>query len=374
MGIKVLVAGDYFPRRRVQEELNKNNFSFLDEVKPYTQEADYSIVNFEGCIADETDKPIEKDGPNLCCDKKAVEAIKKSGFNCLTLANNHFRDYGNSGVSKTINACKEYDLDYVGGGKNIEEAERILYKTIKVKTIAIINVCETEFSIAGDNSGGSAPLNPIKNYYAIQEAKKKADHILVIVHGGPEVYSFPTPRMKSTYRFFIDSGADAVVNHHQHCISGYESYHGKPIIYGLGNFCFDWVTASVRWWEEGYIVIIDFKDNGVGFEIAPYMQFSNEPKISFQLAQNDFYDRIDFLNKVIDDDTLLAKKFTEWCATNRDLSIFEPYKSRIARGLFSRKLLPSFLTEKRNRALLNMVRCESHREVLLALLNLNIKQ
>ena len=28
------------------------------------------------------------------------------------------------------------------------------------------------------------------------------------------------------YRFFIDASADAVINHHQHCYSGYEEYHG----------------------------------------------------------------------------------------------------------------------------------------------------
>jgi poly-gamma-glutamate synthesis protein (capsule biosynthesis protein) len=50
--------------------------------------------------------------------------------------------------------------------------------------------------------------------------------------------------MVETYRFFIEAGADAVVNHHQHCICGYEVYKGKPIFYGLGNFCFDWAKRS----------------------------------------------------------------------------------------------------------------------------------
>ena len=34
-------------------------------------------------------------------------------------------------------------------------------------------------------------------------------------------------------------GADAVVNHHQHCYSGYEVYKDKPVFYGLGNLLFD---------------------------------------------------------------------------------------------------------------------------------------
>ena len=51
----------------------------------------------------------------------------------------------------------------------------------------------------------------------VEEAKKKADFVLVIVHGGSEHFQLPTPRMQATYRFFVDAGADAVVNHHQHC-------------------------------------------------------------------------------------------------------------------------------------------------------------
>ena len=83
------------------------------------------------------------------------------------------------------------------------------------------------------------PLLPIQQFYKIQEAKENADYVLVIVHGGIEHYQLPTSRMIETYRFFIDAGADAVVNHHQHCYSGYERYKSKPIIYGLGNLLFD---------------------------------------------------------------------------------------------------------------------------------------
>ena len=50
-----------------------------------------------------------------------------------------------------------------------------MYKTINNQVFAFINCCEHEFSIASDISGGSNPLNPIVQYYAIQEAKEKAD-------------------------------------------------------------------------------------------------------------------------------------------------------------------------------------------------------
>ena len=98
-------------------------------------------------------------------------------------------------MEKTIAQLKAQNMDYVGGGLDHNEAHETLYKTIGGETFAFINCCEHEFSIATEQSGGSNPLNPVMQWYAITEAKQKADHVIVIVHGGPEHYSLPTPRM-----------------------------------------------------------------------------------------------------------------------------------------------------------------------------------
>lgn len=368
--MKVLVAGDFYPRRRTRDLIKKKDFSFLDEVRCYTSAVSYSIVNFEGCVADDGDRPIDKSGPCLKCDKKAIEAIQYAGFNGVTLANNHFYDYGDIGVDKTLKACKEYGLDYVGGGLSLKDATQVLYKQIESETLAIVNFCENEFSIATANQGGSAPLDLTNNYRVISEAKRKADFVLVIIHGGIEEYHYPTPRMKDTYRFFIEVGADAVVNHHQHCISGYEVYQEKPIFYGLGNFCFDWVTANVRWWEEGYIVELCFDKQKTGYKIIPYIQFAEEPKVSFDISQEGFLSKIDAINKIIADDELLIKELEKKSIQENKLLRFEPYNRRITQALYRRHILPSFMNHEKLKNLLNMIRCESHYDMLLTTLRL----
>ena len=75
-------------------------------------------------------------------------------------------------------------------------------KEIAGEKLAVINICENEWTIATKTSGGSAPLNLITNIHKIAEAKKNSDYVLVIVHGGTEHYQLPSPRMKETYRFF----------------------------------------------------------------------------------------------------------------------------------------------------------------------------
>lgn len=89
--MKILIAGDFCPRDRVAALFEKGDFaSVLGEVKEVVSHADYSIVNFECPVIKGGVKPIEKLGPNLQCSEKGMEAIKWAGFDCVTLANNHF--------------------------------------------------------------------------------------------------------------------------------------------------------------------------------------------------------------------------------------------------------------------------------------------
>lgn len=369
--LRVLVAGDFAPRFRVATQIENGDYGCLDEVRPIIQSTDYSIVNFESPVVIQNIEPLAKTGPNLRSTEKAMDCIAQAGFKCVTLANNHFRDFGQIGVENTINACAKYGLNYVGGGKDKREAIRILYKRINDQTLAIINYCENEFSICSDNYGGSNPLNPIKNYYDIREACKCADYILVIVHGGVEGYQLPTPRMVETYRFFIDSGVDVVVNHHQHCCSGYEIYKGKPIFYGLGNLSFDKINSSVLW-QSGYFISICFEEN-ISFEIYPYSQGSekNAGVVLLKEERRDlFFDKLCQVNEIISNTTVLEKKFKALVSslTAHRLSELEPFRNKYVQALQIRGLLPSFVSSKTRYDTYDMINCESHREILLEVL------
>lgn len=366
--ISVLVAGDFAPRHRVAAQIEKSDYGCLDEVKPIIQSVDYAIVNFESPVVVREAKPIEKTGPNLRCSEKAMECVAQAGFHCVTLANNHFRDFGQIGVEDTIDTCEKLNIDYVGGGKNTQAANQVLYKTINEQVLAIINVCENEWSIAFNYHGGSNPLNPIKTYYAICEAKKNADYVLVIVHGGIEGYNLPTPRMQETYRFFIDTGADAVLNHHQHCYSGYENYHGKPIFYGLGNFCFD-TTNTYRddLWINGYLVELQFSES-IHFAIFPYKQCDeNTPAVVMQSKTGLNVATIEQLNSIIADENQLEQRYNNLVSKSRSIAtnILAPYSPGFFQKLYGKGMLPSFVTRYRKKQLLAHIQCESHRDTLL---------
>lgn len=367
--MKLLIAGDFVPIQRTAQEINSGNYRCLDAFRPIIEATDYSIVNFESPVVENEATKIVKQGPNLKCTTHGVDAVKKAGFKCVTLANNHFYDYGEVGVNDTIITLKEKKIDFVGGGRNIDEASNILYKKINGETLAIINCCEHEFSIAGKTRGGCNPLDPVCQYISIKEAKKKADFVLVIVHGGHEGYQLPSPRMQRTYRFFIDIGADIVINHHQHCYSGYEVYNEKPIFYGLGNFCFDkFKKGQNSLWNEGYAVEIDLNKDLLGYKLHPYIQCAEEPIIKL-LQEGIYKKKIDELNEIIKEPIELEEKFKEFCSGRENsmiIKVMSAIDNKYLRKLVSLHLLPSCISKQKVINTLNYIRCESHRDVLLS--------
>lgn len=369
-GVSILIAGDFYPTNRVSESFENNNFSALNSIKELCSKVDYSVVNFEGVIVDENSTPIVKQGPCLGCTEKIIDALKYAGFRGVTLANNHFGDYGANSVAHTISLLSNAGIDFVGGGNNLEEASKILYKDINGSKIAFINFCEHEFSIATSYSGGSNPLNIIKLYNDIRTARKESDYVILISHGGNEMCQIPSPRMKEMFHFFVDAGADAVINHHQHCINGYEVYNGKPIVYGLGNFCFD-TNPDRKLWHKGYLVQLNLMGGGILYlSTIPYVQCIEQPIIEVLQGDNqsEFEQEIEYLNTIISNDDKLFEEYQKWNANHSVASVLsslEFYRGRVLTALYNRHLLPSSLTKKYLLKLLNNVECEANRDSLI---------
>ena len=328
MAVSLFIAGDVVPKGIQPETFKNNGEKIFLEIKPYIIGADVSIVNLEAPVIEGKPTPIKKDGPCLSTSPTTIETLKKAGFGVVTLANNHFFDQGQKGVEATINACNRLNINTIGGGVSFKQARQPLLLEHKGKRIAIINACENEFSIANSQHGGSNPLDMINMQENIAKVRKQVDFVVLILHGGVEQYHYPTPRMKRWYRHFIDLGADAVINHHQHCVNGYEVYNGKPIFYGLGNFYFPGEKNRPKSWQYGYAVKL-LLDEQIDFEVIPYNQTADAITIR---DNKEFNDEIKLFNLPISDDFLLQQKFDEHLINN------ESY--------LKMQLLPSFLRGK----------------------------
>lgn len=371
--MKIIIAGDFCPKYKVKELLLKKDYATIfSEVQKliHHERYDCAIINLECPITafNNSYQAIKKIGPNLNAPIETLYALKYAGFDTLTLANNHILDFGENGLSNTLKSCHSLNFATVGAGMNANEARKILYKHIKGKTLALINCCEHEFTIASENSAGANPLNPISQYYDILEARKKSDYVIVIVHGGHEYYQLPSTRMVETYRFFIDAGADAVINHHQHVFSGYETYKDKPIFYGLGNFCFDRLTNTDKNWNEGYAVELNL-ENEISFTIRPYYQCidTEQPSVSFNIDNQQFTNKISNLNQIISSKEKLRQRQNDYYSKSTKYlkDNFEPYTSKLLIKLKNFKLLPSLSSKRKKYIFYNLINCESHRDKIL---------
>lgn len=367
MAISLFVAGDVVPMGPTIELFKlKQTQTLFGNIMPQIN-CDLNIVNFEAPIASGNVTPIQKSGPAIRTTSETLEVLKEAGFNTITLANNHFRDFGQYGVEQTINCATKLNIGVVGGGKNKVFARKILYFTKEDKTLAVINACEHEFSIASEDYGGSNPLDLIQMQEDIVEAKKNADFIVLILHGGIELYQLPTPRMKRWYHHFIDLGADAIINHHQHCFSGYEIYKEKPIFYGLGNLNFHrfFPQTNVRLWNYGYAVRLIF-GNQITFELIPYIQ--NDEDLTIKLRDKEkFEEEINQLNEQIQDDYMLNNAFCQYVLSSEKSIKMElqPFKSRILLKLLRRGFFGNLYNGTKLYSVKNKLSCESHYEKIL---------
>lgn len=374
--MKLIITGDFCPYNRVQNLLEENKFEEIisKEVVDLFFKMDYNIVNLECPVIESTNSNIDKVGPSIKTTSKAFNFLNYLNVNIVTLSNNHIMDYGNEGLVSSIKGCQDASIKYVGAGESLEQAREPLFISDLNQKVAIINITENEFSTTHDCSPGANPLDLVNNYYDIKSAKDNSDYVIVIYHGGHEGYKYPSPRMKKIFRYFIDVGADLVVCHHAHCHSGYEVYKNKNIYYGLGNFIFDWPSVYNKPWNCGYFIEIDTVINKI--DIHPYSQSSQSVTLTLLKEQEklNFFDDLDLLNKVIQDDDKLNTEFSRLTSERLRsyLSALQPYPGYLLSGAYRKGILPSLLSKPKMLSQLNMIRCEAHRDLYMASLKMQL--
>ncbi len=368
--IKIGFTGDFCPWLRVEKAFQSDNWKPLfEEVQPFFAENDLNILDLE-CPLTTSNSKIDKTGPHIKALPETAAILNHLNCDVVATANNHFKDYGWQGMKETYESLNKHNIQWFGSGKNFEEASKTFYWEKDNLKIAFINVAENEWTTTHDSTPGCNPIDLVNVFNQIQEAKLKADFIVVIAHGGHEHYELPSPRMKKWYHFFVDAGANAVIGHHTHIISGYEIYKQAPIFYSLGNFCFDWQGLQNLPWNKGMMVRLQFeKQKPITFDIEYFSQ--NNKKLGLYLLSE--VDRqvmeqhIQNLNSIISNDVLLEQKFKEYIETWKPVmnTWIQPYKGKYLPGLYKKGFLPSMLSKNKILLYSNLIRCEAHRDILL---------
>ncbi len=373
--IKVGFTGDFCPWLRVEKQFKANTWNPLFEsVLPFFVENDLNVLDLE-CPLTTINTEIKKTGPHIKAHPDTAAILNHLNCDLVATANNHFKDYGWEGMQETYKALEKHDIGWLGSGENLEAASKTYFWKKEDTHIAFINIAENEWTTTFGSEPGCHPIDLANVFNQIQEAKKQADFVVIIAHGGHEHYELPSPRMKKWYRFFVDAGANAVIGHHTHIISGYEVYKEAPIFYSLGNFCFDWEGMRNLPWNKGMLVRLGFeKSKPITFEMEFVTQNSDEVGLELLPIEerNTMLLHLEKRNKIIADDNQLQSEFDRYVLSWKPLmnTWIQPYKGIMA-SLYKRGLLPSIITKKKKLLYTNLMRCEAHRDILIHSINPN---
>ena len=252
----ILIGADLVPTSSNAELFRAGDADGLlgAELCDIMQTANYRIFNLEVPLVDTTDL-ICKRGPHLIASTDTVGAYKAMGVDLLTLANNHILDQGVQGMNSTLTVLTENKIPYLGVGNNQQEAAKPYIFDFSGKKIGVYACAEHEFSIVNEKAPGANPFDPLETPDHISDLKKQCDHVIVLYHGGKEHYRYPSPDLQKVCRKLVEKGADLVLCQHSHCIGCEEKYLEGTIVYGQGNFLFDY--SNSEYWQTSLLVRIE---------------------------------------------------------------------------------------------------------------------
>jgi hypothetical protein len=232
-------VGDITPGSSYGDPPDKGRPLF-EHVKAELRRPDLMLGNLEGTLSKGGVSKCAGKDPKTCYAFQAppenAVALAEAGFDMLSLANNHARDYFDHGMDQTFDALKKNGIRWCG-----LDDEAVPYVQVKGVRVAVV---------------GFAPYSWAFDLRDIEWAKrivgsaaKNADVVVVVMHAGAEgADKTRTPRgeeraygenrgdVRGFSHAVIDSGADVVLGSGPHVLRGMERYRGRLIAYSLANF------------------------------------------------------------------------------------------------------------------------------------------
>ncbi len=230
-----IMLGTDYPFNRLPADAAE----LLAPVAPILQQADIAFGNLEGVLMDGGEARKQCFNPSRCyvfrSPESYAEVLAGAGFDLLSLANNHARDFGEVGRDTTMQALDRVGIRHSG---RTGDVARWTQSGLQLGMVAFAPF------------GGSHDMLDMEAGRAlISELASATDILIVSFHGGAEGANtvslpFATEQFHGENRgdvvafarMAVDAGADLVLGHGPHVPRAMELYQGRLIAYSLGNF------------------------------------------------------------------------------------------------------------------------------------------
>ncbi len=239
-GVGDMMFGTSFPSPKYLPP-HDNPLLLLGSFADTLASGDIAFGNLEGSFLD-AGEPAKKCRDSTKCylfrmPERYASALAAAGFDMISLANNHFGDFGPAARRRTMQLLDSMGIIYGGLAEHpfsMIKRDSILYGFCafapNAGTVSIHDLDEAE---------------TIVKYLA-----DTCDIVIVSFHGGaegadyqrvPEGDEMMFTENRGDVRKFshtvIDAGADVVFGHGPHVTRAVEVYKERFIAYSLGNFC-----------------------------------------------------------------------------------------------------------------------------------------
>jgi hypothetical protein len=231
-----MMIGTDYPQNHLPDD---DGNDFFAGVAPHLSAADLTFGNLEGVLVDGGEPGKKCSNPSACylfrSPTRYARHYRAAGFDVLSLANNHARDFGEEGRDSSMAAIAAAGMYHSG---RVDDFASMQVNGISVAVLA--------YAVTKNS-------NMLLDYELAFEtvARYAASHDIVVVsfHGGAEgadathvpfaaeeYYGEPRGDVVWFARGIVDAGADLVIGHGPHVVRGMERYKGRLIAYSLGNF------------------------------------------------------------------------------------------------------------------------------------------
>jgi poly-gamma-glutamate synthesis protein (capsule biosynthesis protein) len=237
------------------------------DVAPILRNADIAVCNLECVVAEDGEQVLK---PYTFRGVQESIPLLKRYFSAVSLANNHTGDFGKDAFAEQLATLNKAGVPYFGGGRNRQEAHRPVILERNGLRVALLgyNDCPPRSFAVGEKEPGTAWLvekDMLEDIRAARE-RDRADVVIPFLHWGEEMSPEPDQEQRELARRLIDAGASAVVGGHPHVVQPIEMYNGRPIVYSLGNFVFDYFPVDPPLWT-GWLVKLTIRRSGeIGVE------------------------------------------------------------------------------------------------------------
>ncbi|MEQ8629388.1 CapA family protein [Ekhidna sp.] len=233
-----IMGGTNFPDRSY---LPGGNGAYLwDEVRPILKQADITFGNLEGTILNDGGEQKECNNPKLCYLFRSPEYLAQnfveSGFDLMSVANNHANDFGETGRKNTQRVLDSLGITHAGS----------VDQPFSITKIGHLKIGFCAFA----PNRGTVSIHQYENIKAtIQHLDTLTDIVIASFHAGAEgskhqhvtrereyYYGEDRGNVYELAHLMIDNGADVILGHGPHIVRAIEVYKERIIAYSLGNF------------------------------------------------------------------------------------------------------------------------------------------